>query len=231
MVHLPAFALAVIIVGSGCSRNGANPKEAASEPDRPAPTADLNAIEILSKSAEAYAKLSSYKDEILIFTTGRNMMPRQASARTSFERGGRLFFKVSFNDPYGPGVTSSAVAFKDGKAYSIKSDANSEEQERDLGEALSKIEMSSARSSIIIPSLLQPEAFAGKTFFDSLVAPRLDKDLKLGDTSYHRISDQRGYRVIIDKSSYLVRRVLLPGGGMVDYAAAPNASLGELDWR
>lgn len=226
-----AIAAVVSIVCFGCTRHEPKAERPESEPPPQAAKADPKAVEILQRSAESYSKLRSYKDSIVIVSSGRNLMPRQAVGRTAFDRGGRMKFEVIAKDPYGPGTAKWAVSFEEGKVFALRSDAAPREHDGGLHEALMEIETASAHASVIIPSLLMPESFGGKTFFDQLVAPQLGQDLKLGDKSYYRITDQAGFGVVIDKSSFLVRRVLLPGGGMVDFSATPNATFGEVDWQ
>lgn len=216
--------LATALVVLGCSKGH---QETHDKPTKPRPNiaADPKAIAILEESASMYRSLETYQDEILIVSSGRNMMPRQAFGKTLYARDGRLLFEVSFQDPYGTGTAVNRVWAKDGKVYAT-SFMNSGMKVFSIFEALESIKEPSAYASTLVPSLLFQNEFSNQTLFDRMTAPQLEKELELAGETFFHIVDPDGYSVLISARSKLIKRIFLPNNaGMVDIQPTANEPL------
>ena len=220
--------LATALVVLGCSKGHQETHDKPTDP-RPNMAADPRAIAILEESAAAYRSLETYQDEILIASSGRNMMPRQAFGKTLYANDGRFLFEVSSQDPYGSGTTVSRVWANDGKVYAT-SFMNSGKKESSIFEALESIKEPSAYASILVPSLLFQDEFLNHSLFDRMKAPQLEKELELAGETFIHIADPDGYSVLISERTKLIKRIFLPNNsGMVDIQATANEPLASFE--
>lgn len=216
--------LVAALVVLGCSKGQQETPDKPTEPSTKI-AADPKAIAVLEESAAAYRSLETYQDEILIASSGRNMMPRQAFGRTLYANDGRFLFEVSSQDPYGSGTAVSRVWTKDGKVY-VTSFMNSGKKESSIFEALQSITEPSAFASILVPSLLLHDEFPNHTLFARMKAPQLEKEVEFAGETFFHVVDPGGYSVLISKKSKLIKRILLPNNaGMVDIQATANEPL------